>query len=334
MWNAPLAASLGQDPDPISLTPANVHTTAQPRNWANGFYPLGIPCTVGTIERETRPFVPDTHIESVVAPSSRSTVTVEHGGALVELFTQAGDGASPASGKIVFSGANCATGSCRMAIESVVLDGDDFSLDGTSVGSPFVVSTTVGKATYNVRPGESFFVLDEGTLRIVASGEASPRRGVSATNEGFRAFGNLFGRLFVFQQNMTIGDNFIVIRVSGTVNNFAPYVTMPPAIAVECSQPGAAHVVLEPVVEDADASGLLVAHWLVDGTVVQSSSSTTLESDLSLGSHVAELIVIDRDGGYARKSIDVEVVDTQPPTFAADPICLWPPNHYLILFTS
>jgi hypothetical protein len=117
----------------------------------------------------------------------------------------------------------------------------------------------------------------------------------------------------------------------------APVPEAGPDLAVECTSPDGALIVLDGSgSSDPDAGDdIVLFEWFEDfglpGQVLLGTGDL-LEVVLPLGEHAITLRVRDRPGARRTDSLVVSVVDTVPPVLsvAVEPGELWPPNHRLV----
>lgn len=121
------------------------------------------------------------------------------------------------------------------------------------------------------------------------------------------------------------------------VVNTKPTAVITGSSTIECSSPSGGTVTLSAASSfDPDGAPLAGYSWLrlPGGTVIGTGPELMLE--LPLGHHQIGLSVTDACGGRDVDVIEVDVVDTTPPTLTdfaySGPVCLWPPNHdYAVL---
>lgn len=258
----------------------------------------------------------------LIVPRRLSAATVESG--TITLRSPNGEGTTNVTGTILFSGGECSSGSCPMSIVSLALRGTTFSFAGNTVASPALFNTTVGDGTYH--RGAGIFIIPDGTIEIIASGNVGGRRGVRATSDT-QGVGilNQSIRKMLFSQSFTAGDVTVDVVIVANVDNLPPTVTLAASQVFECNQPGAAAISLPANIIDSD--GLQhTSQWRVDGQLV-AVNVDVLATELTLGSHLVEVTVFDENGGEASASTTVLVQDTTAPALSIDSFCLWPPNH-------
>jgi hypothetical protein len=285
-----------------------------------------------------------TESEAVVDPDTSES--------LIRVTSPEASGTFAVRGTLNFTGGNCLTDDCPIRINAITLVPRELRFaktDGTDVdifnGFMFNarplrgIFSPAAAAVSSASPGGGEFMFQQGSVRLIMSGSIdSPdgdRMGIDARNSQDVAGGVLlFDRRFMFQTTLTTDEGVVIdIDITGQVKNFAPHVVLPHVDDVECNQPGGGRVVVPALIEDVDSTGPLKRAWYVDGKVV-AQNTDTLDTVLPVGSHKITLIVVDADGGVARATRDVSVVDTTPPEITLEPICLWPPNHDAYLFTA
>jgi len=265
-----------------------------------------------------------------LAPRELSRATVTSG--TVTMRSPDGEGTTSLGGYLLFAGGNCTTGSCSFQIVDMVLTGDDFSFAGERVRSPVLLNTTIGTGHFSPS-GLSLFTVDAGTLEIVASGDVGGRRGLrtksSDAGVGILTPGT---HRMIFSQSFADGDVSIDIIVAADVDNVAPVVSLDQGVVVECNATGGANFQLTAHIADADGSQH-TSRWYVDGALA-AVDADTLSASLPLGTHTVAITVFDEHGAQAHAEATVLVQDTTPPVAAAEPACLWPPDHHRFVFET
>jgi len=127
-------------------------------------------------------------------------------------------------------------------------------------------------------------------------------------------------------------DAEIEFSLTGTVDNFAPYVSAPGTFTVSCGR----NVTIDALVEDVDdPSSALDVRWFVDGDLVHQGLGP-LTTNLSTGTHTITILARDSHGAFGSDYTTVTVeADTTPPQIVASaPVCVWPPNHDYSVLTA
>ncbi|MGH9866909.1 MAG: matrixin family metalloprotease [Candidatus Polarisedimenticolia bacterium] len=127
--------------------------------------------------------------------------------------------------------------------------------------------------------------------------------------------------------------------------NRAPVAVADATDVIECTSPDGAAVTLDgsgSTDEDSTADthdDIVKFEWFEDyGTASETLLGTgeTIEVTLPLGTHDITLVVTDTHDATGTDAVQVQVVDTTPPTMIASllPELLWPPNHSLMEVTA
>ena len=248
------------------------------------------------------------------------------------------------TGEIQFYGGNCSTGECPIQVTRVDLSSPSatVTINGSTktATDTRTINTTVGTGTcISLAPAFNAcgFLLDPSSLNIVVTAinpDTDTRQLVTAVNSdtggGILDFDN---HGVAVTQQFSSGSGVVVqFDLSGTVDNFAPHVSLPNAVSLSC---GNATVTAE--IEDVDdpISSLQIS-WLVDG-VLAHTGPTPLNYSFAPGTHTLEILAVDPHGAVAHVSSTLTVApDVTPPHFVANPapVCLWPPDHDYNVITS
>jgi len=134
-------------------------------------------------------------------------------------------------------------------------------------------------------------------------------------------------------------------KVSVLINQSPPPNRPPVAHARTAARAECSHVVLDGAgSEDPDSSAgtnddIVAYEWVVDPdgpNARQLGNSPNLTAALPVGNHRISLKVRDKCGEEDTDEVEVEVVDTTPPTSSLrlSPQTIWPPNHKLVDVTA
>jgi hypothetical protein len=278
------------------------------------------------------PEAPDTIYE--LDPSSFAFLSVDGGeGAELDVI-----------GLLGSSGGDCPGESCAFALSYMTFDVQNFLVDSTSVSDPTAFLSASLNATVDE---DGNFVIPEGgatlwarfTVEDIQGSQAEPFPG------GFDGTYDFVGGTLALSGSVSfpIADD---VNLDADLNFVANAINRPPvAVAlvppeVECDRTNAALVHLDGSgTTDPDGIGdlestLWVENFRSDGATIL-AETLSADVELSLGPHTISLWVFDDEGAESVDTVVLEVVDTTPPLFtniAADPECLWPPNHQFVEF--
>ncbi len=152
--------------------------------------------------------------------------------------------------------------------------------------------------------------------------------------------GGNVGGFFGMVGTVSDGNVTVNFNIAGLNVNTPPQAHILPKGPVECDAPKSAHVTLDGShsfdFEDNIASYAFYLGNPPNQQLAQRrSSNNQAPATLALGHNLIQLDLTDSFSSIGNARQDIEVVDTTPPTVdivRADPSCLWPPNHKLVLF--